>query len=264
MGLAYEIIAARIANPGAAGAAAAAVPGDSLNVKAVPFDNAVFLEQVWHIGGTAGFVRITSPRMHDQAQGLRLQGLANTPVPLLPEEAFQPLYSQDALSVTIAGGATETDIAYLAMYYRDIPGMSARLVSWADIAGRIRNLIGVQVAVAGAAAIGDWGPGDAITSDFDQLKANVDYAVLGYETTVAVGAVGLRGPDTGNARVGGPGTTERQETRDWFVRQSRATGLPHIPVINAANKATTLVDINDDAAATACTVSFVLAELGAV
>ena len=48
---------------------------------------------------------------------------------------------------------------------------------------------------------------------------------------------------------------------EWFVRLSRLTGIPLIPVINAANKGGTTIDIAQDQAGAAVNVSLILVEM---
>lgn len=262
MGLGAEIITGRVVNPGAAFTAVTPATGDNFTIRNYQFQAAAYLETLWAMEGTAGTVRIRSPRMHDNVQGLRINVPAATPQPLLPYEVEQRLYPQDTLIVEMTGGAAETDVVSLLNWYADVPGVDARLHSWDEIRPRVKNILTVETAHTTAAGLGDYGGGLAVNANFDLLKANTDYAILGYVTSVAVCSVGYRGPDTGNLRIGGPGTTQRIETRDWFVELSRSTGRPYIPVVNSANKAGTTIDLVHTAAATAVTVDTILAELG--
>lgn len=261
MGTALELVAGRAVNPGATPTALTADTGNTFAVRAFSPATPAFLEDVWAHEATPGIIRVRSPRMHDNVQGLRLRVPLVTAVALMPDEAKQVLYPQDQLVVEITGGGAETDVAVLQVYYSDLPGTSARLALWEQVAPRILSILTNEVAVAGAATVGDWSGGTPLNTTFDLLKANVDYAVLGYEVSASVAAVALSGPDTGNLRVGGPGTTDPLETRDYFVRQSRAMGTPHIPIINAANKGATLAFQVSASASATTNVAFVLAEL---
>lgn len=259
---AYEVISGAVTNPSTTiTALTTTASGDSFSVRSFPSAERAYLDMIWGKGGTAGIVRVRSPRLHDQAQGIRLLRLANDASPLLPLEVLQPIYPQDVLTVEGTGGAAETDVACLMLYYNNLGGVAARLATWDEIAPRVVNIVGVEVDVTSSATIGAWGPASAINATMDTLIANTDYAVLGYETSASVAAVTVRGVDTGNLRVGGPGTSTRIETRAWFSNLSRMTGLPHIPILNAANKGGILVDVLDSAASTAVNVAFVLAEL---
>lgn len=236
--------------------------GDSLAVRSFPFGQGnAYLEDVWALSATAGTIRVRSPRLHDNVQGIRMGIAASDPRPLLPDWFEQPLYPQDVLIVEQAGGGAETDCGALFVYYENVPGVDARLSDWNTIKPLMRNIIGVEVTPTSSATAGDYGAGVAINSSFDLLKANVDYAVLGYISPASVLTVGIRSVDFGNLRVGGPGHVQRDETRDWYVRQSIFSNRPMIPVFNAANKGATLVDVTDTAVSTARTVQIILAEL---
>jgi len=261
MGRAMEVLSGRITNQ-AAFTAWTMNTGDSLAIRSFPFDSGkALLEDAWALSATAGTLRVRSPRLHDNVQGIRMGIAASDPRPLLPDWFEQPLYPQDALIVEQLGGGAETDVASLFLYYENVPGVNARLADWPSVQAVMRNLLTVEVSPISSATAGDYGAGRAINADFDLLKANVDYAVLGYITPASVCTVGIRSVDFGNLRVGGPGHIQRDETRDWFVRQSIFSGRPMIPIFNAANKGATLVDVTDTAVSTTRTVQIILAEL---
>lgn len=261
MGAALEVVTGRVTNPGGAITALTPNTGDSFSVR--NFDSpgqANFLD-MWAFSATAGIFRVRSPRLHDNVQGIRAKVLASTPQPLLPDWGQQPLYAQDALILEQSGGGAETDMATILNYYTDLPGANARLFDWASVDARGRNILTNEVTITTGATAGDYGGSAAINSQLDLLKANTDYAILGYDTDTSVGTLGIRGPDTSNFRVGGPGSNARFETRDWFVRLSDRTKLPLIPVFNSANKAGTLVDIATPATAATVVVDLILVEL---
>jgi len=261
MGLAVEVLAGRVTNPGAALTALTPDSGDSFAVRAMAAGSVAWIEDMWAHEATPGVFRVRSPRFHDNVQGIRLSNTTASARGLLPDVIRQPLYSQDVLLVELSGGGAETDVGCLLAYYQNVQGLDARLATWGQVAPRIRNILSQEIAIAGAGTLGDWSAGTAINTTFDLLKANVDYAVLGYVCASSVAAVALRGPDTGNVRIGGPGTTEELETRDWFVRQSLANGDPFIPIINAANKGATLAFQVSASAGAATTVDWILGEL---
>lgn len=261
MGLALEVIGFTVANPGATITAVTPSPGDSLTVRNFNAASPAYLENAWALQATAGILRIRSPRLHDNLQNLRFNVPATNPAPLLPDWMEQILFPQDLLVVEQTGGGAETESGAMLIYYQDLPGSQARLFRWSEIAPRIRNFVSVVNAITTSGTIGTWAPGQALNGTFDTLKANVDYAVLGYDTDVNCTAVALRGIDTGNLRVGGPGIATRIETRDWFVRMATRDNQPMIPVINAANKGSIVVDGLANSASLAVNVNWILAEL---
>lgn len=263
MGLAMQLVTGRALNPGATITAVTVNSSESLTVPAFNASTKGLLGQVFSPGATAGIARIRSPRMHDAAQGIRLQRAAAVFEPLMPVAALQPIYPADALTVEVSGGGAETDMIGYLQHFDDLPGIAARLFSWGDISSRIRNIAGVEVDTTSGATAGTYGTAVAINATFDTFKANTDYALLGYTTSAKCGVVCIFGPDTGNQHVGGPGAiTPNFPQRSWFVHVSQETGRPAIPVINSNNRGSTFVQTADVGAATGCNVSLVFAELG--
>lgn len=259
---AIDTVLVSAVNPGATAPANPGVSGDSLAVRAFTPASRAYLEAIIRQGATAGFVQVRSPLFHDPIQGIRITPGETPSVYSLPGEACQPLLPQDTLSVDISGGAAESDIAALALYYQDLPGVSARLHNWADISNNVKSVKPIRVAVTSSATIGAWSD-TLITATENLLHANTDYAVLGYMASAALGVIALRGIDTGNLRVGGPGATSELATTDYFVQQSQRTGRPHIPVFNSANAGGVFVSVAASAASVASVVELICVELAA-
>jgi len=263
MGSAIQLVTGRALNPGAGPTAFTPNTGDSFVALNFDVPNPAYIDQLWADNATGGFVRVRSPRLHDQAQGLRYAvGAAKGAYPLLDSFASQALFPSDTLIVEGSGGAAETDNVAILNYYTNLPGANARLANWAEIQGRIINLMGSEVDVTSGATAGDWGAGLAINATFDNFKANTDYALLGYTVSAGCTAVAIAGPDTSNFRVGGPGVLDPLATRSWFVDQNIATGRPYIPIINSNNRGGTLAYIAAVTAAAAVKVCLSFAQLG--
>ena len=256
---AIDSVYTSVVNPGAGPTATAAAAGDSLNIR--NFDSTskrAYLEHAFRRGATAGFARIRSPRLHDNVTGINWDSGEAVDTLTIPHEMNQPLYPVDTLITEISGGAAETDALGFIVYYEDIPGLSGQFLSPGDVVGNIRNLKHFQVAApAGANAWTD----TVITTTENQLHADADYAVLGYKASATCAMVGVKAPETGNLRVCGPGTTTGIGTADWFLRWSRLTGKPTIPVFNANNRAGVFVSAIDVAAVAGLIVTLVVAEL---
>jgi hypothetical protein len=261
MGAAWEILNGFVTNPGATITAVTMAPGDSLAVRNFPDASSAYLENLWALSGTAGVVRVRSPRLHDNVQGIRFRTVAAANRLLLGEAERQLLYAQDVLILEQSGGAAESDACTLLIRYLDVGGVAARLIDSAQLTARWRNLFNIEVAVGAGAAIGTYATPVAVNATFDLTKANTDYAIIGYETDTAGVSVGIKGVDTGNLRIGGPMTTERIETRDLFQRLSDASGMPMMPVINAANKGATFVDTFQNVVGLAANITLICAEL---
>lgn len=261
MGIAYQIVSGRVTNPGAVITAVTANTGDSFQIPKFSDGSQAFLEQIWVQQPTVGIIRVRSPKLHDNVQAIRLTVPEVVAKPLLPDEADQPLTSIDTLIVEMNGGAAETDVVVLALWYSDLTGAAQNLATWDQVKPRIKNLLTNEVDCTAPAAIGNWNAGNPLNFSFDQLHVNSYYAVLGYEVNTSCAAVALAGPDTSNLKVGGPGTLDSRVTRDWFVRQSIQTGRPHIPLIQAGNKGAVLVYTLAATAPAAINVSLIIAEL---
>lgn len=248
MGAALELIGAQGTAIGATLAALAAATGDSLAVRSTPENKRVDLVQFWTDVQVAGTARIRSPRLHDNVQAIRVDTIISDLYPLMPWGMKQRLYSNDVLSVDLAGSAVAGDIEYVLMLllYEDLGGAAARFISVDELMRRAINLSSVENTISTGATIA-WAGSEGINAEFDQFHAGGQYALIGYVVDTEVPAIAWRGPDTSNYRVGGPGLeTDRSVTQDWFLKLSRALGVPLIPVISAENKAGTLIDALQD------------------
>jgi|SRR6185503_10163728 len=270
-GAAMELLTGFVTAPSTTQTALTMASGNSLTIRNAAPDSPVQLITAWVDCQIRGLLRIRSPKMHDNVQGIRLGTNATEVQPLLDMTLRQRLYPQDTLTVDLSGSVTGGDIetACLLVYYPDLPGQSARLVTPESLKGRIRNLVTVENSIATGTA-GGYSGEEALNADFDVLKANVDYALLGYLLSPVAGqtdgecaAVRWRGADTGNLGIGGPGSdTDKHLTERWFVHLSERTGLPCIPVFNMSNKAGILVDAAQDENGLDVLVHSIFAELG--
>ncbi len=107
---------------------------------------------------------------------------------------------------------------------------------------------------------GNYGTAVALNANDDRLQADYDYALIGFTTDKPVLSIGISGPDTGYYRIPMPGHWDSRWTADWFLRQAMDRGVPHVPVINANNKAVTFLDGIDAANPGAIKVSLLLAQ----
>jgi len=257
---AIDTVVGHAANPGAAFTAVAFNQGDSGVVRNFAQTDTAYLERITRAGGSSGAARVLSPLLHDNVRGITFTS-AETPTHyLMPQQRGEKLNPQDTLTVQVTGGAAETDLVALSIYYSNLPGASARLHSWSDIMPLIAHIKPMEVDCTNAAAIGTW-TDTVITTTENLLKANTDYAVLGYVTDIAQGMIGIKGLETGNLRVCGPGTTLTDTTSNFFVEWSQREQTPHIPVFNSANNGSTYVSTCDTTASTTPKVQLILAQL---
>lgn len=235
--------------------------GDSLSIRS--FDTGAWakLEAMFLQGSGTQQGRITSPRMHDNVTGLTFESSESPTEFVFPREVSEPMYSSDTLGVSMTAAASSDTTLALLMYYSNLDGISSNLATWAQVkAAMIRTKI-MEVACTTSATIGAWSD-TVITNTENQLKADYTYALLGFEETAAVTAMGIKGPSTGNLRVCAPGATSTLDITSYFVDMSNRQGLPHIPVFKANDRASTYISTAANTASVATHVYAILAQLG--
>jgi hypothetical protein len=222
-----------------AGAAAfptalAAAPGDSLAIRNFPTGQYAQVESLLYSAGGGERVRVVSPNLHDNQTGITFEPLEVPAAFLLAAPFSVNLQANDQLAVYGGIAGAGTIAGALGVYYSQLPGISARLHSWGDIRGNIRYIKSVEVDM-GAIAVGAW-TDTLITNTENQLHANKDYAVLGYQCATALDVVGFKGSATGNLRVCGPGASSTLDITEYFVYMSEENGIPYIPVFNSDDR----------------------------
>lgn len=241
-------------------------PLQSLAVRSANGSPAAHLGPVWGQVGAAADLTITSPRMHDVLHAVEMRAQSGLVTPLWEEGLDQPLFSVDTLAVSSvfgsAPGNTVAEQCGFNIYYDDLGGAQANLMSWAQIKPNVKQYLGVKNSVTSSATAGAYGAGTAINAGYDEFKSDTLYAVLGYNVSAACGNVAIQGADTGNYLVGGPGAVDPVVTRRWFMRLEELSGRPSIPVIKANNKGSTNVFVSHTTASTTVTVTLLLAWLG--
>lgn len=200
--------------------------------------------------GQAINVRVRSPLMHDNQQGLRFHIQVDNPDLLLDPKHPEQLYAQDGLIVEnqqiTADVGTNVHMFNLLVYYEDLPGVDANLVSPDFVMARQDHRMTTENTLA-TGTTGDWAGQEAINAEIDQFKANRNYALVGYSCSVACGAVRWQGIATGNLGVGGPGNAaDTYFTMNFFTWLSERSGKPCIPVFNASDIAAVLIDASQD------------------
>lgn len=207
--------------------------------------------------------RFRSPLLHDNVRGIQFTPGVAAPSNILPGFALQQVQPQDQLTFELStAAATGKALGALSIYYSQLPGAMSRLYGPGDVGPLINNIKPVYVAVgSGANTAGQWFD-QVITTTENLLHANTDYAVLGIVLDVAVAGLAIKGADTGNLRCMVPGGANNPYGAAYFWRKSLETGLPLIPVINAANAGSTFFSVISSAATgAASTGQILLAEL---
>lgn len=260
---ALELLTGFVIAPGTTLTGLTMAAGNSLTVRNAAEGADVFLLNAWADEQTALIYRIRSPFLHDNVQGIRMRPIASEVDPLLPLSTMQILRAQDTLIAELSGSAAAGDIetACLLLYYSDLPGVEGIFIDEDALRTRMRNILTVENTLTLGTA-GGYSGEEAINAEFDLLRANTDYAILGYTVNIECACVRWRGSDWGNLGVGGPGNDlDKDLTRGWFINLSEATGLPLIPVFNSADRANVLVDGAQDENGTDVVLTTILAEL---
>src|SRR5258708_3543693 len=262
---ALEVIAGFATNPGATLTTLTMSTGLSAVIRGTNTDKKTWLLSTWAFNATAGEFRITSPRLHDQSQGIRNRVTAALTAPLVPghtNKSFaQRLYAQDNLTLQLSGGGAELDTAALLIGYDDLDGVAGRYIDTAILRKNGINVVTAEVTVT-AVTTGNFGGAVAINSSFDTLIANTDYALLGAMTDTRGNVIGVQGVDFGNLRVGIPcEPTLRDETQNWFIQLTEAFNAPYIPVFNSANKSGVLIDVQTNGAGGTFIINLELVQL---
>jgi hypothetical protein len=241
--------------------ALAPAPGDSLAIRNFPLSATAQLEALLYNAGGNQRIRVVSPNLHDNQTGLTFEPLEAPAAFLLPAPLTINVQANDQLTVQGGIAAAGTIAGALQIYYSQLPGISARLHSWGDISGNIRYIKSVEVDL-GAIAVGAW-TDTLITVTENQLHANKDYAVLGYQCATALDVVGFKGSATGNLRVCGPGASSTLDITEYFIYMSEENNLPYIPVFNSDDRFAAYVSAFNHVAVggAAAHVYLILAEL---
>lgn len=262
---ALEVISGFATNPGATLTTVTMSTGQSPVIRGTDTSKGTWLLSTWAFCATAGEFRITSARLHDQAQGIRNRVTAALAAPLTPGHTnggfAQRLYAQDNLTIQVSGGGAELDNVSLLIGYDDLAGVAGRFIDHPTLKKNGINMVTAEVTVT-AVATGNFGGAVAINSSFDNLIANTDYAIVGGMTDTRGNAIGITGVDLGNLRVGFPAEPSlRDETQNWFQQLSVAFNAPYIPVINSANKSATTIDVNTNGAGGTYIINLELVQL---
>ena len=266
---ALEVISGSVTGVGAVFTAWAVNAGNSLAIRSAPLTSNVWLMEKWAYNDTAaGVLRVRSPRLHDNVQGIRTRVTNNDTEPLLSGLASygwrQKLVPQDILIAEQTGSAANIDTGHLLVYYENLPGINARFIDNPTLIQNGVNRMGQEVSITTTAASGAYTGQVAINSTNDNFKANTDYALLGAMVDTRVGCVRIQGADVGNLGIGIPGEpSQRHLMSNYFQRLSDIYSVPLIPVFNSANKTAILIDATGHTAAVTTVVTLYMVELAA-
>ena len=263
---ALELISGYATHPGSTFTALTMSGSDSSTVRSFAMTDKAYLLCQWGYTQVIGNFRIRSPRLHDNVQGIRLRTTATNSDPQMWASDFmQPLYSQDNLIMEVAAsGDSAGNLEYGAalIYYANLPGVNANLISVAQLSKLGYQMMGQDVPITTGAGGGYTGQ-VAINSSVDNFQANLWYALVGAVVDTKCAAVRVAGVDIGNLGVGIPGAVNNADlTSRWFVELTNQFGIPLIPCFNSANKQSIFVSVAQDQGAAAVNVTLQLVLLG--
>lgn len=255
MGKGLEVVTGFSTAPGvAAFVAETAATGNSFQVRSADVKSKVYLVDAWSFNQVAGQLRIRSPRLHDAVNGMRYRIPAALTLPRLASSVsgafLQFLVPQDTLIVENQGSAVAGQIesTTLLIYYDNLPGVAARLITNAQLQQYGVNRTTIQATIT-AVATGQYGGGVLVNAATQNLKANTDYALLGGETDTRGTVIRATGVDFGSLGVGFPAEPSVADvTESFFQNIAINTQLPLIPVFNSANFGGITVDLQTNQA----------------
>lgn len=241
MDMALEVVSVTATAPGSSGAAGSAVTGNSLTIRDAV---GAQLISMWGNRQTDGIFRLTSPLLHDNIVGISFQ-IDAADIAQSKMVCPQMLTPQDTLTATLSGSAVAGDIennSFLVMY-EGLAGIDGKLIDTDTLKKNAVELYDSSNAIT-ADATGNYSGEALLNADEDQLKANMDYAIVGFTKNGGTGIATVRyvSPDWGNLGIGGPAFTEDlPRSSHFFADLSNEMGMPTIPVFNASQKSSVFI-----------------------
>jgi len=220
--------------------------GDDSNVLRNFKDGAkAYLLNVWgEYESDAGWGLVRSPRMHDNVNGIQTiwECEGNEFV-----HKQQELIAQDNLNIYTGVAVAENEYANVhhLIHYESLKASMGNYTTLDQLNGKLGQVMTLKHTVTPTVSI-NYSGGEVCITDQDEFDALKDYAFMGFRKFSGDGmsCAFLRGHDTGNLRIGHPFTGFDQGNNEYFFFDlARKTGLPVIPIINAANKDNTFVDM---------------------
>jgi hypothetical protein len=249
--------------------ALAAATGESNSIRWLGANTTCSLISAWGAdSATKCQFSVRSPLLHDNVRGMRFGHMFNPTLSAnsgKPQIYLSPYWTQpydptDTLIVEANGTAADRAIFTQFLRYESPTISGARLIHASEVEARLNNLVGILVTPTGGAT-GDYGATVALNSSDDRLKANTDYALIGYTSDLMFTTCGIFGPDTANFTIPFPGSWQEDIDAGWFYELSRQFNIPFVPVFNANNKGVTFVKVADVGGAVSPNIILQFAEL---
>jgi hypothetical protein len=172
-----------------------------------------------------------------------------------------PVFSGDTLTFTVTSTAADDVLYTWLTEYDDLPGTFGQFATWDRVQALRETTIGLRCAPVASGTPGGYGTARALNADDTRLTGGKYYAVLGWSLQTVCTTVTLKGPSTGNNRVGLPGGALTLDTTMGFVTMSQQFGKPLIPILNGFDAASYFLEAADGEASTSPKVDLLMYQL---
>jgi len=180
---------------------------------------------------------------------------------LLDAPSSLPMYPGDTNVLTVTTTASDDVIVTYLTEYDDLPGTFGQFASWETVQALRETTIGLRCAPVASGTPGLYGTARALNADDTRLTGGKYYAVLGWSLQTVCTTLTLKGPSTGNNRVGLPGGVLTLDSMMGFVDLSKQFGKPLIPILNGYDAASYFLEAADGEASTSPKVDLFMYQL---
>jgi hypothetical protein len=246
--------------------------GDSLAISNF-VNGGARIVQMWGIDSdSVAELALTDSRfdsVHDPQYGVRFNIASLIPggaavvgahTMLAPPQSI-PVYSGDTLAMTVTTTAADDVLVTWLTEYDDLPGTQGQFADWNRVQAMRETTIGLRCAPVASGTPGLYGTARALNADDTRLTGGKYYAVLGWSLQTVCTTITIKGPSTGNNRVGLPGGAVNQDTTMGFVQLSQQFQKPLIPVLNGYDAASYFLEAADGEASTSPKVDLFMYQL---
>jgi hypothetical protein len=196
--------------------------------------------------------------IHDPQYGIRFNipslipgGAASVGSHYLVSEGMSiPVYSGDALTMTVTTTAADDVLVSWLTQYDDLPGVSGQFARWESVQALRETTIGCRVAPVASGTPGLYGTARAINADDARWTGGKYYAILGWTVQTVCTTIAFAGQAWGNNKTGGPSGALTTDTTMYFVDLYKQSNIPCIPVFNGYDAANVFLYAADGEAST--------------
>lgn len=172
-----------------------------------------------------------------------------------------PVYSGDALTMTVTTTASDDVLVSWLTKYDDLPGVQGQFARWEQVQQLVDTTIGVRCAPVASGTPGLYGTARAINADDARWTGGKYYAILGWTVQTVCTTIAFSGQAWGNNKIGGPAGALTTDTTMYFVDLYEQTGIPCIPVFNGYDASNVFLYAADGEASTSPKVDVLAYEL---